>query len=84
MNLDDMEGFDEEIPFKNYHDDIIPLLEQPDSDSYLSPGVCQTVAARLRQLIRNWPDDDIDKMNALYLAEGMELAHEQNEVLGFI
>ncbi|PCK12166.1 hypothetical protein CEY07_08745 [Bacillus safensis] len=66
-------------------DDIIPLLEQSDSDSYLSPEVCQTVAARLRQLIRHWlVDDDIDKMNALYLAEGMELAHEQNEVLGFI
>lgn len=72
MNLDDMEGFGGEIPFKNYQDDIIPLLEQPDSDSYLSPDVCQTVAARLRQFIHNWPDDDIDKMNALYLAEGME------------
>ncbi|MGA4713270.1 hypothetical protein V6Z54_17325 [Bacillus sp. MAG717A] len=32
MNLDDMEGFGGEIPYKNYHDDIIPLLEQPDSD----------------------------------------------------
>jgi len=84
MNLDVIEGFGGEIPFKNYQDDIIPLLEQPDSDSYLSPDVCQTVAARLRQLIHTSPDDDIDKMNALYLAEGMELAHEQNEVLGFI
>lgn len=84
LNLDDMEGFGGEIPFKNYQDDIIPLLEQPDSDSYLSPDVCQTVATRLRQLIHHWPDDDIDKMNALYLAEGMELAHQQNEILGFI
>ncbi|MFS3913551.1 hypothetical protein ACL9ST_04695 [Bacillus australimaris] len=50
MNLDEMEGFGGKIPFKNYQDDIIPLLEQPDSDSYLSPDVCQTVAARLRQL----------------------------------
>ena len=84
MNLDDMEGFGGEISFKNYQDDIIPLLELSDSDSYLSPKICQTVAARLRQLIRHWLDDDLDKMNALYLAEGMELAHEQNEVLGFI
>ncbi|MFE5472712.1 hypothetical protein [Bacillus safensis] len=80
MNLDEMEGFGGEIPFKNYQDDIIPLLEQPDSDSYLSPDVCQTVAARLRQLIHHWPDDDIDKMNALYLAEGMELAHQHKSV----
>lgn len=55
-----MEGFGGEITFKNYQDDIIPLLEQPDSDSYLSPDVCQN------------------------LAEGMELAHQQNEILGFI
>ncbi|KUF22418.1 hypothetical protein AMR95_14275 [Bacillus sp. G1(2015b)] len=60
------------------------MLELSDSDSYLSPEVCQTVAARLRQLIRHCPDNDLDKMNALYLAEGMELAHEQNEVLGLI
>ncbi|GLF90759.1 hypothetical protein Saga11_20180 [Bacillus safensis] len=84
MNLDDMEEFGGEIPFKNYQDDIIPLLDQSDSNSYLSPDVCQTVAAKLRQLIHNWPADDIDKMNALYLAEGMELAYQQNEVFGFI
>lgn len=48
------------------------------------PDVCKTVAVRLRQLIRTWPDDDIDKKNALYLVGGMELAHQQNEPLGFI
>lgn len=32
----------------------------------------------------NWPDDDIDKKNALYLAEGMELVHQQNEPIGLI
>ncbi len=56
----------------------------PDSDSYLMPEVCQTVAVKLRQLIQNWPDDDMDKMNDLFLAVGMELAHQQNEPLGFI
>ncbi|MBU8694155.1 MULTISPECIES: hypothetical protein [Bacillus] len=75
-----------EAHFENFTDDIIPLLDLSDSDSYLMPDVCQTVAVRLRQLIRNWPDDDMDKMNALHLAEGMgmELAHQQNEPLGFI
>ncbi|MEC1622807.1 hypothetical protein [Bacillus mojavensis] len=65
MNVDDMEGFGRKIPFENYQDDIIPLLDHPDSDSYLSPDICKTVAGRLRQLIRNWPDDDRDKINAL-------------------
>ncbi|MEC0969378.1 hypothetical protein [Bacillus altitudinis] len=84
MNLDDMEGFGGDIPFENFTDDIIPLLNLSDSDSYLMPDVCKTVAVRLRQLIHNWPDDDIDKKNALYLAEGMELAHQQNEPMGLI
>ncbi|UDF18320.1 hypothetical protein LG951_09070 [Bacillus pumilus] len=84
MNLDEMEGFGGDIPFENFTDDIIPLLELSDSDSYLMPDVCRTVAVRLRQLFHNWPDDDIDKKNALYLAEGMESAHQQNEPISFI
>ncbi|MES9766725.1 hypothetical protein ACLBKY_09050 [Bacillus altitudinis] len=61
MNLDEMEGFGGDIPFENFTDDIIPLLDLSDSDRYLMPEVCQNVAVRLRQLIRNWPDDDMDK-----------------------
>ncbi|WHF28783.1 hypothetical protein QJS65_09115 [Bacillus altitudinis] len=72
MNLDEMEGFGGDIPFENF------------SDSYLILDVCKTVAVRLRQLIHNWPDDDIDKKNALYLAEEMELAHQQNEPMELI
>ncbi len=84
MNLDEMEGFSGDIPFENFTDDIIPLLDLSDSDSYLMQDVCKIVAVRLRQLIHNWPDDDTDKKNALYLAEGMELAHQQNEPMGLI
>lgn len=73
-----------DIPFENFTDDIIPLLDLSDSDSYLMPDVCKTVAVRLRQLIHNWPDDDIDKKNALYLAEEMELTHLQNEPMGLL
>lgn len=61
MNLDEMEGVGGDIPFENFTDAIIPLLDLSDSDSYLMPEVCQTVAVRLRQLIHNWPDDDMDK-----------------------
>ncbi|WP_186300481.1 hypothetical protein [Bacillus pumilus] len=84
MNLDEMEGFGGDIPFEYFTDDIIPLLDLPDSDSYFMLDVCKTVAVRLRQLIHNWPDDDIDNKNALYLAEGMELAHQQSEPMGLI
>lgn len=56
MNLDEMEGFGGDIPFENFTDDIIPLLNLSDSDSYLMLDVCRTVAVRLRQLIHSWPD----------------------------
>lgn len=56
MNLDDMEGFGGDIPFENFTDDIIPLLNLSDSDSYLMLDVCRTVAVILRQLIHSWPD----------------------------
>lgn len=84
MNLGNMEGFDGIIPFECYDDDIIPLLNHSDCGGDLSPDVCQTVATRLRQLVSDWPDDDRDKINALKLAEGMELAHKRNEPLRFI
>lgn len=84
MNLDEMEGFGGDIPFENFTDDIFPLQNLSDSDSYLMLDVCKTVAVRLRQLIHNWPDDDIHKKNALYLAEEMELAHQQNEPMELI
>lgn len=83
MNLDAMQGFGGDIPFENYDDDIIPLLDHSDCEDEIQPEVCKTVAARLKELVRNWPDDDRDKINALYLAEGMELAHQQNEPLEF-
>jgi hypothetical protein len=41
------------------------------------------VAPRLRQLVAEWRDDDYDKINALLLAEGMELAAASNEPLVF-
>ncbi|MFB7033971.1 hypothetical protein ACFCVS_05535 [Bacillus altitudinis] len=41
MNLDDMEGFGGDIPFENFTDDIIPLLNLSDSDSYLMLDVCK-------------------------------------------
>ncbi|MEV9652875.1 hypothetical protein [Bacillus aerius] len=53
MNLDEMEGFGGDIPFENFTDDIIPLLDLSDSDSYLMPDVCQTVAVKLRKLSQN-------------------------------
>lgn len=82
MNLDDMEGFDGNIPFHIYQDDIIPLLNHSDCDGELTPDECKQVAPRLRELVSGW-EDDYDKSKALDLADGMELAANQGQPLEF-
>ena len=92
INLDDMYGFakcwDEHehiaISWDNVKDPITPLLNHSDCDGELTPEECRTVAPRLRELVANWKEDDYDKAKAIELAEGMELAAKNNELLEFI
>jgi hypothetical protein len=63
--------------------DIAPLLNHSDCDGDLSPEQCVSVARALRSLTANWPDDDYDKQQAIFLAEGCELAAQNGEKLEF-
>lgn len=83
IEIDKMVRFGGEIPFSDYQDDILPLLNHSDCDGELSVEECKKVAPRLRQLISSWEDDDSDKRKALELAEGIEYAIECNEPLEF-
>lgn len=83
MDLYEMEGFDGNIPFSNYQDDILPLLDHSDCDGELSIEECKKVAPRLRQLVSSWEDNDFDKNTALELADGMDYAVKCNEPLEF-
>ena len=83
MDLDKMEGFGGDIPFSNYEDDILPLLDHSDCDGELTVEECKRVAPRLRQLVSTWENDDYDKIKALDLVSGMEYAVECNEPLEF-
>jgi hypothetical protein len=76
-------GIQPVIKWANVHDDIVPLLNHSDCDGELSPEECLKIAPRLRELVSAWDDDDRDKENALWLAEGMELAASRNEPLEF-
>ena len=71
------------IAWDKVKDDIAPLLNHSNCDGILTPEECRKVAPRLRELVKEWPDDDRDKINALLLAEGMELAAKNNENLEF-
>ncbi|WAH35012.1 hypothetical protein [Alicyclobacillus dauci] len=81
--LDEMEGFGGTRSFDEMVDDIKPLLDHSDCDGELTPEECKQVAPRLRELVSGWLDDDRDKIQALDLAEGMELAAEEGEPLRF-
>lgn len=84
MDLSKMEGFDGDIPFSNYKDDIIPLLDHSDCDGELTVEECKKVAPRLRELVSTWEDTDRDKKIALELADGMDYALERDEPLRFV
>ena len=71
------------ISWDKLKDDIVPFLNHSDCEGELTPEECATIDPRLRELIKDWPDDDNDKIKALELAGGMELAAKNNEPLEF-
>lgn len=64
-------------------DPIVYLLAHSDCDGELSPTQCIELAPRLREIIKDWPEDDYDRRQALELASGMELAAKSDESLLF-
>lgn len=60
-----------------------PLLYHSDCDGIISPEDCAKVAPALEAAVKDWPEDDYDRVNALRLAEGMRLAAAKGEDLAF-
>lgn len=83
MDLRTMEGFNGNIPFSKYNDDILPLLDHSDCDGELTVDECIKIVPRLREIIGKWSDDDRDKTRAMALADGMEEAINENEIFEF-
>lgn len=83
IDLDNMKGFGGNIPFENFNDNIIPLLNHSDCDGELTVEECKRVALRLRELVSSWSDEDHDKTEAIKLASGMEYAIKKNEPFEF-
>ncbi|HZZ77145.1 MAG TPA: hypothetical protein VFE62_01420 [Gemmataceae bacterium] len=83
LDLDDMKGFGGDRSWEDVTDHIKELLDHSDCDGELSPEACIRIAPRLRDMVTPWADDDYDKINAMNLADGMELAAAQNNPLMF-
>lgn len=75
--LEKMEGFGGVRIWDKYHClPLYPLLNHSDCDGNLTYDQCQTIAPALRDVVKDWLDDDYDKINAIRLAEGMESVTE--------
>lgn len=82
IDLDKMKDFGGEVPFSDYEDDIIPLLNHSDCDGELTVVECKKVAPRLEELVSTW-EDGYDKRKAIDLAKGMKYAISCDEPLEF-
>ncbi len=83
IDLDHMEGFDGNLPWKNIIDPIVPFLNHSDCEGILTAKECSQIASRLRRLTENWEESDIDRRQALMLAVSMEECTSQNKDLVF-
>ena len=86
ITLDDMRGFSGERPCREWSEfttPLKPLLDHSDCDGDLSPEDCATVAARLRQIVEHWPEDDHDRQKALDLSACMEKCATEGVSLEF-
>jgi len=85
INLREMRGLGDSgvLSWDKIIDPIKPLLDHSDCEDDLSPNECMKIAPRMRELVSDWDDDDYDKIQALLLADGMELAGSRNESLQF-
>lgn len=83
INLSNMYGFGGTDSWYGLNDDIVPLLNHSDCDGKLTIRECRKVSKRLRELVVTWDDNDYDKMQALRLADGMDLAVKEKKQLIF-
>ena len=72
IDLDNMAGFDGDLPWSEIIDPIKPLLNHSDCDGELTTDQCKGIWPRLRQLIASWPEEDYDKVQAKLLVSGMK------------
>ena len=71
------------ISWDGINDDIVLLLNHSDCDGELSPNECSLIAPRLRELIKDWDDDEYDTYTAKKLANAMDECARLNEPLIF-
>lgn len=83
INLSEMQGFKTKDGTKfgtvvkgkswdKINDPIKYLLNHSDCEGQISSQRCGLIIPRIKELIKNWDDNDYDKQEALKLVNGME------------
>lgn len=83
ISIDQMQGYDGNIPWSEINDDIVPLLDHSDCDGWLTAKQCKRIAPRLQAILNLWPDDDYDKARGMMLVRGMKKCAKLNKKLLF-
>jgi len=71
------------LKWDNIIDPLVSFLNHSDCEGELTSKECEEVAPRLRIIVANWDDDDVYKMHALLLADGMDKCVKENVPLEF-
>lgn len=79
INLDNMQGFNGSLSWKNIKDPIVNLLNHSDCAGVISIEDCHIIGKRLKELVKNWNEED--SLTALKLAKDMENAVEELEFM---
>lgn len=82
LEISKMEGFGGITPWP---DDVFcqHFMNHSDCDDDIAYEHCEEIATKLREMVKDWPEDDYDKQQALLLAEGLEYCAEFHENMVF-
>jgi hypothetical protein len=84
ITLYEMEGFGGDVswdPFKQ--EPLYPLLDHPDDEGELSWSECARIWPALVVAVKNWPEHDMHRRQALLLAKHMRFCAENERELLF-
>lgn len=84
LDLNDMIGFGGWRTWDDINDKIKPFLTHSDCDGSLTIKQMKVIIPRLKELTKEWAEDDYDKQNCNDLIKGMQKAIKENKKLQFL
>jgi hypothetical protein len=66
-----------------FNEPLVLLIDHADCEGDLSPDQCRRLAPRLRELMKDWPADDYDRIHGERLAAACEECARTKTILEF-